>query len=128
MTNLTKLVLGLATVGLVAWLALFFSMNSRLNEAIGALEHAQAKLDTGLSTLTAARQAVDSVRSDLQRFSSYVKDIQTRVEILDLNERAGNKRFRNQKDVILQRLRELYKDVEATGRELPEIPVIGGGG
>ncbi|MBI4417200.1 MAG: hypothetical protein HY563_00380 [Ignavibacteriales bacterium] len=128
MTNLTKLVLGLATVGLIAWLALFFSMNSRLNEAIGALEHAQAKLDTGLSTLAAARQAVDSVRSDLQRFSSYVKDIQTRVEILDLNERAGNTRFRNQKDVILQRLRKLYKEAEATGRELPEIPVVGGGG
>ncbi|MEP0823619.1 MAG: hypothetical protein HRF44_12300 [Ignavibacterium sp.] len=125
MSNFAKLVLGLAAVGLAAWLVMFLSMNSRLNEAILRLEDAQARLDAGLESLALARGAVDSVRTDLGRFSLYLKDIQARVEILDLNERTGDAQFKNQKDVILRRLRELYRDIEATGKELPEIPVVG---
>ncbi|GJQ19839.1 MAG: hypothetical protein HBSIN02_01940 [Bacteroidia bacterium] len=124
MSNLTKLVLGLGAVGFTAWLVMFLSMNSRLNEAILRLETAQARLDAGLESLSLARKAVDSVRTDLGRFSIYLKDIQARVEILDLHERTGDAQFKNQKDVILRRLRELYRDVEATGKGLPEIPVV----
>lgn len=128
MTNLTKLILGLGAIGLVAWLAMFLTMNSRLNEAIDRLEEAQAGLHTGLTALNTAREAVDSVRSDLRRFSTYLKDIQARVEILDLNERAGSARFRADRDAILRRLRELYQDVEQTGSQLPDIPVVGNQG
>lgn len=128
MTNLTKLVLGLAAIGLVAWLAMFLTMNSRLNEAIDRLEEAQTGLHSGLAALSSARESVDSVRADLRRFSTYLKDIQARVEILDLNERAGNARFRSDRDAILQRLRELYRDVETTGSQLPEIPIVGNQG
>lgn len=125
MSNVTKLVIGLAILGLAVWLVMFISMNSRLHEALLRLEEAQTRLDASLASLAMVRGAVDSVRTDLGRFSTYLKDIQARVEILDLNERTGDARFKNQKDAILRRLRELYRDVEETGKELPEIPVVG---
>jgi chromosome segregation ATPase len=104
---------------------LFLTLNSRLNDAIVRLETAQSRIDSSLTTLSVARSVIDSVRGDLARFSSYLRDIQGRVEILDLNERSANTQFRSQKETIVRRLRELYKDVEATGAELPEIPIVG---
>lgn len=126
MNNLTKILLGAGAAGLVVWLVMFLTLNSRLNEAIGRLESAQNRIDSSLTTLAIARGTIDSVRSDLTRFSTYIKDIQTRVEILDLSERSGNDRFRSQRESILQRLRELYKDIQTTGKDLPEIPIVGG--
>ncbi|MEX1138110.1 MAG: hypothetical protein WEF53_02035 [Bacteroidota bacterium] len=125
MTNISKIILGLGAAGLIVWVVLFLTLNSRLNDAIDKLESAQNRIDSSLTTLSVARSVIDSVRTDLARFSSYIRDIQGRVEILDLNERAANTQFRTQKESIVRRLKELYKDVEATGSELPEIPVVG---
>lgn len=125
MTNITKIILGLGAAGLIIWVVLFLTLNSRLNDAINRLESAQSRIDSSLATLTMTRSVIDSVRTDLARFSTYIRDIQGRVEILDLNERTANTQFRAQKESIVRRLKELYKDVEATGSELPEIPVVG---
>jgi len=125
MTNITKIILGLGAAGLLIWVVLFLTLNSRLNDAIVRLEMAQSRIDSSLTTLSVARSVIDSVRIDLTRFSTYIRDIQGRVEILDLSERSANSRFRSQKESIVRRLRELYKDVEATGVELPEIPIVG---
>ncbi len=124
MTNITRIILGLGAAGLIIWVVLFLTLNSRLNDAISNLETAQSRIDSSLTTLSAARTAIDSVRGDLARFSSYLRDIQGRVEILDLSERSANAQFRVQKESIIRRLRELYQDVEATGAELPEIPIV----
>jgi chromosome segregation ATPase len=128
MNNITKIILGLGAAGLLIWVVLFLTLNSRLNDAIAKLETAQSRIDSSLTTLSAARTVIDSVRGDLARFSSYLRDIQGRVEILDLSERSANTQFRTQKESIVRRLRELYKDVETTGSELPEIPIVGKGG
>lgn len=130
MTNITKIILGLGAAGLIVWVVLFLTLNSRLNDAIVRLESAQSRIDSSLATLTMTQSIIDSVRTDLIRFGTYIRDIQGRVEILDLNERTANTQFRTQKESIVRRLRELYKDVETTGSELPEIPVVGkdGGG
>jgi hypothetical protein len=125
MTNITKIILGLGAAGLIIWVVLFLTLNSRLNDAINKLESGQSRIDSSLATLTMTRSVIDSVRTDLARFSTYIRDIQGRVEILDLNERTANAQFRTQKESIVRRLKELYKDVEATGSELPEIPVVG---
>jgi len=125
MTNITKIILGLGAAGLLVWVVLFLTLNSRLNDAIVRLESAQSRIDSSLTTLSVARSAIDSVRTNLARFSTYIRDIQGRVEILDLSERSANTRFRSQKESIVRRLRELYKDVEATGVDLPEIPIVG---
>ena len=125
MTNITKIILGLGAAGLLIWVVLFLTLNSRLNDAIVRLESAQSRIDSSLTTLSVARSAIDSVRTNLARFSTYIRDIQGRVEILDLSERSANTRFRSQKESIVRRLRELYKDVEATGVDLPEIPIVG---
>jgi len=126
MSNLTKMILGIGAGALIVWVVLFLSLNSRLHEAIERLENAQARIDSSLTTLAHARGTIDSVRSDLTRFSTYIKDIQKRVEILDLSERSGNDRFRSQHESIVRRLRELYKDIQTTGKDLPEIPIVGG--
>ncbi len=125
MTNITKLLLVLGAAGLIVWVVLFLTLNSRLNDAIDKLESAQSRIDSSLATLTVTRSVIDSVRTDLARFSTYIRDIQGRVEILDLNERTANTQFRTQKESIVRRLKELYRDVETTGSELPEIPVVG---
>lgn len=125
MTNITKIILGLGAAGLIVWVVLFLTLNSRLNDAIVRLESAQSRIDSSLATLTMTQSIIDSVRTDLIRFGTYIRDIQGRVEILDLNERTANTQFRTQKESIVRRLRELYKDVETTGSELPEIPVVG---
>ncbi|HEX9615313.1 MAG TPA: hypothetical protein VGA55_07385 [Bacteroidota bacterium] len=126
MNNLTKILLGAGAAALVVWLVMFLSLNSRLNEAIDRLESAQGRIDSSLTTLAVARVTIDSVRSDLTRFSKYIRDIQMRVEILDLNERSGNDRFRSQRESIIRRLRELYNEIQMTGKDLPEIPIVGG--
>ena len=126
MNNLTKILLGAGAAALVVWLVMFLSLNSRLNEAIDRLESAQGRIDSSLTTLAVARVTIDSVRSDLTRFSTYIRDIQMRVEILDLNERSGNDRFRSQRESIIRRLRELYNEIQMTGKDLPEIPIVGG--
>lgn len=125
MTNITKIILGLGATGLLIWVVLFLTLNSRLDDAIVKLESAQSRLDSSLTTLSATRTVIDSVRGNLAKFSAYLRDIQGRVEILDLNERSASTQFRAQKESILRRLRELYKDVETTGAELPEIPIVG---
>lgn len=109
---------------LFLFFVLFLYSQSRLNEAIDRLNAAEQKIDSTLNTLSLAKTTIDTVQRDLVKFGAYMKDIQGRVEIIDLNQRAEDSQFRGQKSKIKVRLKELYKDVESTGKELPEIPVV----
>lgn len=125
MSNIRTILISAGVLAFLVWLILFFSLNSRLGEAIERLEAAELKMDSTLKTLSTAKSTIDSVQRDLLRFGTYVRDIQGRVEILDLTERVGKTRFRNQRTDIVDRLGSLYKEIETTGKELPEIPVVG---
>jgi len=116
-----------ALVALVLFCVLFLYSNSRLNEAVDRLNAAEQKIDQTLQTLSSAKTTIDTVQKDLARFGTYVKDIQGRVEIMDLTQRSEDEQFRKQRSRIKGRLKELYRDVESTGKELPEIPVVEAG-
>ena len=116
-----------ALLALLFILVLFLYSSSRLNEAIDRLNAAEQKIDETLLTLSSAKTAIDTVQKDLATFGTYVKDIQGRVEIMDLTQRSEDEQFKNQRSKIKGRLKELYRDVENTGKELPEIPVVEAG-
>lgn len=116
-----------ALLALLIFLVLFLYSSSRLNEAIDRLNAAEQKIDETLVTLSSAKTAIDTVQKDLATFGTYVKDIQGRVEIMDLTQRSEDEQFKNQRSRIRVRLKELYRDVESTGKELPEIPVVEAG-
>ncbi|MBI4427590.1 MAG: hypothetical protein HY562_00555 [Ignavibacteriales bacterium] len=109
---------------LILLILAFLYSNSRLNEAIERLESVEARLVSSVSSLEAAKETVDSVQRDITTFGSYVRDIQRRVEILDLSQRIADERFRTQRGEMARRLKELYKELEVTGKDLPEIPVV----
>jgi len=124
MNNLTKYLPMLLLLGLLICIVLLLTMNSNLDRAVERLEQAERKIDSSFISLRSATLEIDSVRSGIATFSAYVRDIQGRVEILDLNERMLSERFKGQGEKLKSRLRELYKEVEQTGKELPEVPVV----
>src|SRR3972149_2314449 len=114
----------IALLALVLLLWMFVYSNSRLNEAIDRLNEAELKIEETLQTLSKATATIDTVRIGLGTFGAYVRGIQGRVEIIDLAQRVEDDQFRSQRSKIKGRLKELYKDVENTGQDLPEIPVV----
>ena len=126
MEQLSKYLPLLVVLALLSLLLVFLYSSSRLSEAIDRLEAAEETLSSTIQTLASARNTIDSVQHDLATFGSYVHDIQGRVEILDLSRRSEIDAFKNQRSKIADRLKILYRDVDITGQELPEIPVVAG--
>jgi hypothetical protein len=124
MTNLTKYLPVILLLGLFLCIVLLVKLNSNLDRAVERIEQAEHKIDSSFISLRSAKLEVDSVRNGIAAFSSYVRDIQGRVEILDLNERMLSDRFKGQGEKLKLILRELYKEVEQTGKELPDVPVV----
>lgn len=124
MTNLSKYLPALLLFGILICIVLILNMNSNLDRAVERLEQAERKIDSSFISLQSAKLEIDSVRSGISSFSAYVRDIQGRVEILDLNERMLSERFKGQGEKLRSRLRELYREVEQTGKELPDVPVV----
>lgn len=114
----------IALLSLLLLLWMFVYSNSRLNEAIEHLDAAELRMQEALRMLSSSKATIDTVQQNLAAFGTYVKDIQGRVEIMDLNQRSEDEQFRSQRSKIRGRLKELYKDVENTGQDLPEIPVV----
>jgi hypothetical protein len=124
MEKLSRYVPHIALLAIVLLLWMFVYSNTRLNEAIQRLDAAEFKTQETLRILSSSRATIDSVQKDLTVFGIYVKDIQGRVEIMDLAQRVEDDQFRSQRSKIKGRLKELYRDVENTGQDLPEIPVV----
>ena len=90
MNNLTKYLPVILLLGLLVCIALLLTLNSNLDRAVERLEQAELKIDSSFISLRSARLEIDSVRNGIATFSAYVRDIQGRVEILDLNECSAN--------------------------------------
>ena len=124
MNNLTKYLPVILLLGLLLCIVLLVKLNSNLDRAVERIEQAEHKIDSSFISLRSAKLEIYSVRSGIATFSAYVRDIQGRVEILDLNERMLSERFKGQGEKLKSRLKELYREVEQTGKELPEVPVV----
>lgn len=103
--------------------SLFFS-GKRLKQAIVKINDAQTSINKAMKQVNDAKAHIDSLQLDLSRLNLYVKDIQGRVEIMDLQNRLNEARFTSKRDSIKARLKSLYNEVELVGEELPEIPEV----
>jgi uncharacterized coiled-coil DUF342 family protein len=98
-----------------------FGSNNNLKESLEKIQESQEKLDNAMQAIAKSKAQLDSLQSHFNKFNSYVHDIQGRVEIMDLERRAKDQRFQVKKDSINQRLKDLYKEIETTGNDLPPV-------
>jgi HAMP domain-containing protein len=101
-----------------------FAANSNLQNAIIKLDNTKKKLDSASSEIRYSKERVDSLQQNFARFSAYIKDVQGRLERMDLEKRVNEQAFLAKRDSIRTRLKELSKTVELTGQDLPEVPII----
>lgn len=104
-------------------IGLFNSNSGNLKRAIDDINRTQQKLDSSLIQINYTRNKIDSIRNDIKVFKSYIKDIQSRVEILDLENRKSMRDYRRYKDSLKHRLNDLYHTVDTTADDLPNFVV-----
>lgn len=102
---------------------LFNGGDNNLKQAIDNINKSQEKLDSSLAEINYTRNKIDSIRNDIQVFKSYIKDIQGRVEILDLENRSSMRDYKKYKDSLKNRLNDLYHNVDTTADNLPDFVV-----
>jgi peptidoglycan hydrolase CwlO-like protein len=125
MNQKERIVLYLLAAGVFVLIINSFLFSGRnLRDAVKKLDEAEKNLNTSLKIIESSRAKLDTLQIDIQRFKSYILDIQGRVEILDLETRVNEQKFAAKRDSIRERLRQLYKEIELVGEELPEIPVV----
>ena len=125
MNQKERIVLYLLAAGVFVLIINSFLFSGRnLRNAVRKLDEAEKNLNTSLKIIETSSAKIDSLQIDIHRFKSYILDIQGRVEILDLEKRVNEQKFAAKRDSIRERLRQLYKEVELVGEELPEIPVV----
>ncbi len=125
MNQKERIILYLLAAGVFVLIINSFLFSGRnLRNAVRKLDEAEKNLNTSLKIIETSSAKIDSLQIDIHRFKSYILDIQGRVEILDLEKRVNEQKFAAKRDSIRERLRQLYKEVELVGEELPEIPVV----
>ena len=125
MNQKEKIVLYLLGIGVLTLLLNSFLFSGRnLRNAIQKLEEAEKRITNSVKLIDSSKAKIDSLQLDIQRFKSYIVDIQGRVEILDLEKRVNEQKFATKRDSIRDRLKFLYKEIELVGEDLPEIPVV----
>jgi hypothetical protein len=117
-----KIILAVLAILILINLGLHFTGgNSNLKVVLQDIKRSQLRLDTALTELNRTREEIDSLQRDFLKFNNYIRDIQGRVEIMDLERRVNDQRFRIKRDSIVARLKELYKEIEITGEDLPPV-------
>ena len=125
MNQKERIVLYLLAAGVFVLIINSFLFSGRnLRNAVRKLDEAEKNLNTSLKIIETSSAKIDSLQIDIHRFKSYILDIQGRVVILDLEKRVNAHKFAAKRASIRERLRQLYKEVELVGEELPEIPVV----
>lgn len=114
------IILGIMIANLLVSL---FGANRNLRHTLEKLNDAERKLDKAIEQINDSEMRIDSMQSDLVKFGSYLKDVQGRVELLDLEKRLNDRRYRNRRDSLQARLKELYQTVDTTGADLPDITI-----
>lgn len=99
----------------------FFFVNSKLKTAQNKLDQSQEKINQALKQLDYSKTKIDSIKTYLTDFGFYVKDVQGRVEIIDLERRLNDSKFINKRDSIRNRLKELYPGNPIANDDLPDI-------
>lgn len=122
--NIKTAALALIFVIVVVALYQTFVANSNLKKAIETLDDTNRKLDAASGEIRYSKERVDSLQQNFSRFSAYIKDVQGRLERMDLEKRVNEQAFQAKRDSIRIRLKELNKSVDLTGEDLPEVTII----
>jgi septal ring factor EnvC (AmiA/AmiB activator) len=124
MTLKEKLIIYLIGAGVLVLLLNNFLFSGRdLSKAVKKLDEAKVEIGNSIQMLNRSQVKIDSLQADIQRFKSYIVDIQGRVEIIDLEKRVNEAKFATKRDSIRERLKKLYEEIGLVADDLPEIPI-----
>lgn len=101
-----------------------FVANSNLRAALKTLDGTKKRLDSASYEISQSKIQVDSLQRNFVKFGAYLRDVQGRIERMDLEKRISDQSFSVKRDTIRMRLKELNKMVDLTGQDLPEVPVV----
>lgn len=87
------------------------------------LENSERSIDSAMKSIGNSKAGIDSLNSDLKKFGTYIKDVQGRVEYIDLQNKIKEAAFQRYRDSIQNRIKQLKAELELTGASLPDIPV-----
>lgn len=118
-----KILLSIALTALLISIVLNLKTNRNLKKVTEKLEQSEKNLNSAMKNINFSKSKIDSIHSDLVKFKFYVKDIQGRVEMIDIKRRIKETIYPARQDSLKKRLKELTKEVNTTGEEFPEIPV-----
>src|SRR5882724_6145421 len=109
--------LALGAILLIGVLALYqvFVTNSNLRAALKTLDGTKKKLDSASLEIAQSKIQVDSLQRNFVRFGAYLRDVQGRMERMDLEKRISDQSFAVKRDSVRTRLKELNKTVDLTG-------------
>ena len=111
-------VLAIAVINLVTML---FG-NSNLRDIRKDLEKAKLTADSALYELQYSKSKLDSIKSDMLVFSSYINRIQKTVELNDVEKRLKEEKDMDKIMDIKQNIKKLRSDIETDS--LPEIDIV----
>jgi hypothetical protein len=87
------------------------------------LENSTMRIDSAMKGISASRAGIDSLCIDLKKFGNYMKDVQGRVEYIDLQNKMKEVAFQFYRDSIQNRIKQIKAELDLTGAGLPDIPV-----
>ena len=122
MNRKTKLILaGLAMIAGMLVIGNMMLSNFYLNRALRKIDKVQGDLDKTVNALQFSKSKIDTMQRELSAYRLFIKDIQGRVEIMDLENRKSQLRFTQKRETIKNRLDSLYKKYGITN---PQVEIV----
>ena len=121
MEKTIKVILFIVVVLAVVNLVTMFFGNSNLRDIRKDLEKAKLTADSALYELQYSKSKLDSIKSDLLVFSTYINRIQKTVELNDVEKRLKEERDMNKIMDFKENIKRLRSDIETDS--LPDIDV-----
>jgi len=109
-------------LGLVVFHLVFdlFNSKSNIKAVIQNLEKSRANVDSALNEIRISQDKLKSMQEDLDKFSLYIKDIQGRVELNDMEKILDDKKYKLKKDSIRGLIDKMKEELQITDT-LPDI-------
>lgn len=121
MEKTIKIVLFIVVVLAIINLITMFFGNSSIRDIRKDLEKAKITADSALYELQYSKSKLDSIKSDMIVFSSYINRIQKTVELNDVEKRLKEEKDREKILDFKENIKKLRADIETDS--LPDIDV-----
>ncbi|HEX8278796.1 MAG TPA: hypothetical protein VF540_08875 [Segetibacter sp.] len=121
MEKTVKIILFIVVVLAIINLVTMFFGNSSIRDIRENLEKAKMTADSALYELQYSKSKLDSIKSDMVVFSSYINRIQKTVELNDVEKRLKEEKDREKILDFKENIKKLRADLETDS--LPDIDV-----